>query len=351
MSTFRVGVAGCGSIATERHIPAISNSDSAELRAVYDHKLANAERAGTRFGVQNWYADYRTFLEDVDVVTIATPPFAHCDLAVTALESGTHVLCEKPFAVEKSDARTMRDTAERTDARLGIVHNFLFSNSVLRAKKKVRSGAVGDVRYVKGFQLSSPSRGLPSWYTDLPYDLFFDESPHLLYLMEEFIGTPTPTQVTTQSDAERLTSVTATFEGDDESVGQLTMHFDAPLSEWYLFVIGSDEVLIVDVFRDILYEFDSEPSHSPFQVLQTSLSLVGQIVRGIAGSSVRLLTDGLYFGFAELFDRYLRAISSDAELPVTAADGYRIFDTMYEVIECDGTIRRRTTASKHVDPY
>ncbi|NHN46548.1 Gfo/Idh/MocA family oxidoreductase [Halostella sp. JP-L12] len=335
MDKFSVGVAGCGAIATERHIPAIKNSDQAQLRAVYDHKLPNAERAASRFDVPYEYADFDRFLDDVDVTTIATPPFVHRDLTVAALRSDTHVLCEKPFAVEKSDAEAMLEAAERYNARLGIVHNFLFADSVKKAKTRVQNGSVGEVQYVKGFQLSSPARGLPSWYADLPYDLFFDESPHLLYLMEEFIGSLTPTHVESQTADERLKSLSATFDGEDDRRGQLTMHFNAPLSEWYLFVIGTEQVLIVDVFRDILYAFGRERFHSSVEVLQTSLSAVMQILLGIARSGIRLLADDLYFGFADLFDRYLQAVRTGDEPPVTAADGYRIFDTMYEVIEYD----------------
>lgn len=333
MSGFSVGVAGCGSIATERHVPVIKHNERAELHSVYDHKFPNAERVARRFDVPKMYDEYASFVEEVDVVTIAAPPFAHHDLTVAALESGTHVLCEKPFAVEKADAEAMLETAEDSSARLGIVHNFLFANSVRKAKELVRTGRVGEIQYVKGFQLSSPSRGLPSWYTELPYDLFFDESPHLLYLMEEFVGELAPRHVEPQFDGEQLQSLTATFSGERETVGQLTMLFDAPLSEWYLCVVGTERVLIVDIFRDVLYTFDREFSHSPLEVLQTSVSAMFQIGLGVAKSGVRLVTDDLYFGFDELFERYLRAVETGGELPVSEADGYRIFETMYEVIE------------------
>lgn len=333
MGEFSVGVAGCGSIATERHIPVIKKNRRANLSGVYDHNFPNAERVAQRFDIPGMYDEYEPFLEDLDVVTIAAPPFAHHDLTVPALESGTHVLCEKPFAVEKADAEAMVEAAQNSTARLGIVHNFLFSNSVLNAKELVQAGDVGEIQYVKGFQLSSPSRGLPSWYTELPYDLFFDESPHLLYLMEEFVGELAPRHVEPRFNEERLQSLTATFSGGRGKVGQLSMLFDAPLSEWYLCVVGTERVLVVDIFRDVLYTFDRELSHSPIDVLQTSFSAISQIIAGIVKSGVHLVTGELHFGFDVLFERYLRAIETGEPLPINEIDGYRIFETMYEVIE------------------
>lgn len=333
MTTYSVGVAGCGSIATERHIPAIQRNDAVELVALYDHKYPNAEQAAASFDVSRAHDDFGAFLDGLDMVTIATPPFVHADLSVRALTSGTHVLCEKPMAVEKPDADRMLDTADESDATLGIVHNFLFSNSMERAKRLVRTGQVGDVQYVKGFQLSSPARGLPRWYTDLPYDLFFDESPHLLYLMEHFVGDLTPQHVRPEFDGDQLRSLTATFDGATDRIGQLTMHFDAPLSEWYFFVVGTEQVLVVDVFRDVLYQFGRETTHSPREVLFVSLSAVRQILWGIGKSGLRLVRDDLYFGFDTLFDRFVNTVRRGREPPVTAHDGHRIFETTYGVIE------------------
>ena len=333
MSQYTVGVAGCGAIATERHVPAIQANDATELVSVYDHKYPNAERAASTFDVDNAFDDYDAFLETVDIVTIATPPFVHADLTVSALEAGTHVLCEKPMAVEKEDAQRMLEADRDHDARLGLVHNFLFSHSMRKARRLVDQGDVGNVQYVKGFQVSSPSRGLPSWYTDLPYDLFFDESPHFLYLMDRFIGRPTPEHVEPEFRDGQLRSLTATLSGDGGRVGQLTMHFNAPLSEWYLFIVGDRKILIVDIFRDILFQFGRETSHSATEVLLVSLSAVRQILQGVAKSGVRLLRDDLYFGFNELLDRYIHALQYGTDLPVSAADGHRIFESTYDIIE------------------
>lgn len=335
--TYRVGVVGCGSIATERHIPAIEANDRTTLRAVYDHKWSNAETTAETYDVPYAYDDYDALLDSgIDFVTVATPPFAHADRTTAALRAGVDVLCEKPMAVTLSDAQSMIDAADESGRTLGIVHNFLYSNSLRKVDRMAANGTLGTVRYAKGFQLSSPRRDLPSWYTDLPGGLFFDESPHLLYLMERFVGTLDLESSTAQrapADAQSLKSVTATFRGREDKVGQLTMIFDAPLSEWFLFVVGTRRLVVVDIFRDILLTFDREDSHSPLQVLKVLLSGTGQAVAGALSSGLDVLRGDLYFGFGELLSRYTAALDSNGEPPVTGADGYRILRTVHDVVE------------------
>jgi len=79
MTQFATGVAGCGAIATERHMPAIQANERTELVSVYDHKYPNAEGAASSFDVGNAYDDFDAFLNTVDLITIATPPFVHAD--------------------------------------------------------------------------------------------------------------------------------------------------------------------------------------------------------------------------------------------------------------------------------
>jgi predicted dehydrogenase len=54
----------------------------------------------------------------VDAVTIATPPHTHASLVREAVAAGKHVLCEKPFARDAAEARTLLAAAEQA----GIVH-------------------------------------------------------------------------------------------------------------------------------------------------------------------------------------------------------------------------------------
>lgn len=334
--TRSVGVAGCGKIANDRHLPALQSIPHLEVTALYDHHWENADHSAKQYDVPNVYSDVDEFVaQDLDFVTVCTPPFAHRDVTVPALEADVNVLTEKPMAVEMDDADEMVRTAEETGNTLGVVHNFLYSSSVEKAKALVESGAVGEIQYVKGFQLSSSGRELPSWYTDLPGGLFFDESPHLLYLMEEFAGELTVDDVTTQPTElpRQLDSVTATYRGEAGTVGQLSMVFTSPISEWFLVVVGSERVLVVDIFRDILLQFGSDGTHSPLQVVKTAVSGMAQLTYGMATSTVSSLRGDLFFGYDTLVNQYSHALGTGATPPVSGEDGRDVLQYIYDTLD------------------
>lgn len=82
--------------------------------------------------------------EPGDVVVVATPPFTHRELAIAALESGRHVLCEKPLAMSREEAFDMLRAARRHDRRLGCCSSrFLGLPATDEARRLVASGPLG----------------------------------------------------------------------------------------------------------------------------------------------------------------------------------------------------------------
>lgn len=336
----RVGVIGCGWVGTNRHVPSYKKDDRAVLSAVYDHKLSNARRAATNHDIPHAHDSLDEFFqENLDIVSICTPPWTHYDLSIRALENGVNVLSEKPMAMSPDQADEMVTTANDTGKTLGLVHNFLYASSMQKAKRKVRNGEVGEIRSVIGFQTSSNQRHLPKWYPKLPGQLFYDESPHLLYLLEEFLGNISVDNVSSQyddSETQSLRTVNVGLNNDDGVLGSLKMVFDSPLSEWHLTIIGSEKILVVDIFRDILIELDKERSHGARDVVGTSIQAMLQETLGMASSGIRMVSGDLLFGMDELTSRYIDAIGTNAEPAVTAQEGARIVHLMHDIIHGAG---------------
>jgi predicted dehydrogenase len=336
----RVGVIGCGWVGANRHIPSYKRDDRAAVQAVYDRNIEKARRVANENEIPCAHDTLDGFLdENLDIVSICTPPWTHADLASDVLRAGVNVLTEKPMAMNPPEAQKMVDVAEETSQTLGVVHNFLYATSMRKARQKIASGAAGDVKSVVGFQTSSPRRHLPSWYPDLPGQLFYDESPHLLYLLQEFLGDFDVDGVTLQQIPEKkqeVQTVNANFRSMTGQTGTITMVFDAPLSEWHVVIICERKVFVVDIFRDICLEFEEEEAHDAKDVVGTSLSAMAQETLGMATSGVRMATDNLLFGMGELTSRYIDSIMTKTEPPVTGSEGAEVVETMHDILEAGG---------------
>ena len=110
-------------------------------------------------------------LPGVDAVTIATPPHTHAPLVLEAIRAGKHVLCEKPFARDASEARTLLAAAERCRHRAPARHRVPVRHrpGAPRARRAA-TGAIGDPRLAL-FVLHVPvladrDADLPEWWAD-----------------------------------------------------------------------------------------------------------------------------------------------------------------------------------------
>jgi predicted dehydrogenase len=109
----RWGIAGPGEIAT-RFAEGMHDVDGGTVVAVGSRALERAEAFATRFEVERAYGSYEALADDADVdaVYVATPQSRHADDTLLFLRAGKHVLCEKPFALNATQAEAMVAAAE-----------------------------------------------------------------------------------------------------------------------------------------------------------------------------------------------------------------------------------------------
>ncbi len=105
--------------------------------------------------------------EDVDAVDICTPNYLHAPMAIAALRSGRHVLCEKPLARNAAEAKRMVETAKKSKRILMIALNNRFREDVRILKEFIERGELGDVQYVKaGWLRMAQEWGERAWVTE-----------------------------------------------------------------------------------------------------------------------------------------------------------------------------------------
>jgi predicted dehydrogenase len=146
-----IGIIGTGTIA-QSHLQSLSGFDKARVVGVFDVLADRAEATAKTWSIPNVVTRLEDLLAlpDLDAVIVCTPPFAHVEPTIAALEAGKHVLCEKPFALDPVEAERMVRTAERTGKFLACCSaRNRYTASQLKAHSVLERGDLGDVYHVR----------------------------------------------------------------------------------------------------------------------------------------------------------------------------------------------------------
>ncbi|MCY9020888.1 Gfo/Idh/MocA family oxidoreductase [Priestia megaterium] len=179
MAKVKIGVIGCGSIAQHRHLPEYKMNEQVELVAVCDINTERANSVAQQYGVKA-YTNYEELLASstVEAVSVCTPNYLHAPISVAALNSGVHVLCEKPMATSEEEAKAMIEAAKANGKKLMIGHNQRFVASHQKARELIEKGEIGKIY---SFRTAFGHGGPEGWSVDGKDSWFFKKD-------EAFIG-------------------------------------------------------------------------------------------------------------------------------------------------------------------
>ena len=334
---YKVGVIGTGWVASTRHIPSFLRDPRIEILGATSSEMESVKRVAKKFDIPNAFESSEELLkQNLDIVAICTPPFTHHELVIKAAEAGCHILVEKPFAMNSKESEEMIAVARRNNVKLCVSHNFLFSRSMKKVKQLRDSNELGKITGAIALQLSNLKRRLPTWYPSLPGGLFFDESPHMLYSILEFLGDVSVEWASTtkfENNTQPISRVEALMSSKStDATAYLRFAFDAPRDEWVLMIMGTKRVMLVDFFRDTVLELGQGGEHSAFEVLSHSLNYMWQFTKETANSGARVLARNLYFGHSELIRRFIDSIENDTKVPISAESGKQVIELIERIL-------------------
>jgi predicted dehydrogenase len=166
----RYGIIGCGAIGQRRHIPEAAANPKSKVQALADPVLDRVQALGRQYQATP-YTDYKQMLKDpeVDAVVVCGPNALHARQTIEALKAGKHVLCEKPMATTRADARKMIVTARKARRFLMIGLNQRLAPAHVRAKQILDAGAIGKlITFRTAFKHPGPEAwsvdGAKSWF-------------------------------------------------------------------------------------------------------------------------------------------------------------------------------------------
>ncbi len=192
-TVLKIGVLGAGFIGG-KHIDAYPFVEHAKVTAVADKRSEKAEELAARVGARTYQTlEEMIEAEDLDCIDVGLPSKLHKEAVLMALETGHHVLVEKPFATNLEDIDAMIKTVRKSGKRLMVAHVCRFMPEYMHAKEVIESGKLGRTLYFGAWRESpTPDWSWNNWLFDreLSGGTVLDLSIHDIDLSNWYLGRP-----------------------------------------------------------------------------------------------------------------------------------------------------------------
>lgn len=165
-SSIRFGFIGAGQIA-ESSAAAINSHSNASVVAIQDLNPERARTVAKQHAIGKTYAEPREIFSDpeVDAVYVAVPNKFHVPLTIEALKAGKHVILEKPFAMNYTEALEAAEAAKKSGKTLTLGMNLRFGAMQQKMKMLVEEGFFGEIYHAKAnWQRRTGIPKLGTWF-------------------------------------------------------------------------------------------------------------------------------------------------------------------------------------------
>ena len=187
-------IIGLGNVALSGHLPGWQNSSEFRIVAGVDPAAHRRDLLVKALPEAANFASIADLPQDLDFVDICTPPHTHFEIAVSALERGWSVLCEKPLVLTGEQFDQISQLAMEKERVLFTVHNWKFAPICRKIVEILRSGALGDIHHCSWYVLRngpSVTTDPENWRLDprkAGGGILIDHGWHAFYLIMEWFG-------------------------------------------------------------------------------------------------------------------------------------------------------------------
>jgi predicted dehydrogenase/uncharacterized protein (DUF362 family) len=194
----KIGVVGCGKIASVVHLPSLKKIGRIDVTAAVDVHENRLKETLEKFQIAQGYNDYQQMLKkaDIDAVLVCTPPEKHFQIVLDSIKNEKHVICEKPLATSVEEGLAIKETFESQQKKMSNplilmpAHNFIFTPCFDLALQLMKKGEVGNLQKITG--CSSSNLMFYGAKTDFRLNakggVIEDLLPHVIYLCHETGG-------------------------------------------------------------------------------------------------------------------------------------------------------------------
>lgn len=326
----RTALIGAGQIARQ-HLSCLKTLPGVQIAAVCDLSAAVAECVAERYGVPAWFTDHAAMLRDVkpEVVHVTTPPTSHFRLAMEALQSGAHVLVEKPATVTLDELERLVAYAGERQLVLTEDYNYVFNHGTREIARWVETGMLGAVVHVEvtmslnlfgpgGF--ADPNARHPA--LTLTGGALADFLPHLASVAYRFIGAHRRAHAIWTKRRPSILPYDELHAVVEGALGTATLGFSstAQPDAFWLRVFGERAQASTNLFETRLTVEKLRDGPKPLQPFLNGIAEGRAVRRAAIGTLLRKFKPGpgTYDGMWHLIAGTHEALARGAALPVPA---------------------------------
>ena len=327
----RVAVVGCGQI-SDAHIKAWRNV-GAKVTAVCDKNVALAENKVKRWRIPRYYEDVSRMVreEEIDVASICTPPNVRLSVVEPLVESGVHVIIEKPFAMSISEAEKMIELKNRYGVKLTVVHGWLFSHIMKRVMRSLANKELGELL---GFEMNmlhtkdDPMAANPShWCHSMIAGRFGENLPHPLYISRAILGEVKVRQILGSKLGTYpwmpIDELRVLLEDKSGRIASIYISFNTARPETTLKIFGTAGILEVNLSNNILirkYYREIKPTQVTMDVLRS----IRDCITSLSSIGLAILTKQYQGMHTEFIKDFVKSLKNNTEPPVTAEEALEV---------------------------
>jgi 1,5-anhydro-D-fructose reductase (1,5-anhydro-D-mannitol-forming) len=320
-SLLRFAILGFGYHAVRRLLPAFARSQETSLVGMWRRNQEAAAEDCATHNIAHCFASREELCSspEVDVVFITSPDAMHLDDALLALQHGKAVLCEKPVAMNASEAEAMAAAAKTAGVVFGVAQNFRYNRSVNYLREQIAVGLIGKPQLAQAHFCYPAQNSSRKWIADPALacggpigDVGVHSIDALRYILNSEV-----TSVSTLAAKDALSGEVEAYAAMQlEMTGNIFAHVVANARAAYrtlIEVTGSDGVLTAESGFSV---------DRPVEVVHRK---AGQIV-----STTQMDNSD---GYVLMLDSFAGAVRSEAQFLATVEDGVanmRILDAAYK---------------------
>jgi predicted dehydrogenase len=154
MRRIGMGIVGLG-FAGAQHIDAVRRLGNVDIVGVAGSSQASAQKKADEFGIPKAFASYEEMIADpqIQVIHNTSENYLHAPVNMAVISRGKHIISDKPLAISSSEARQLRDAAQKAGVVNAVTFNYRGNPMVQQARSMIAKGELGPLHFIHGIYL------------------------------------------------------------------------------------------------------------------------------------------------------------------------------------------------------